>query len=235
MFRSGIALTDMVDRGKVLTLDELRSKESDNTDSFIFRPAKTIEEAESFARNTYGMESNKSNLNLEALNEVNRSIYELQKEFGSIKVPMLYDIPASNIYAEAAPWGMGFNQSMLNQPALLKELLDKDMATRFHPAGCNSIKSIVDHEIAHVLTLNDISFGLEKATELTEKAGNIMARYTKSIDIDDLDRTLISRYAVEELAEFLAECFTMARNGTVSNKYANEIYDLMKERYGVKP
>ncbi len=91
----------------------------------------------------------------------------------------------------------------------------------FHPRGTEGIKSVIDHELGHEL---DRLLGIRQDDD-------VIAMYYDWIRRDPTGREL-SRYARENVAEFVAEAWSEYRSeARIKRKIALEIGDLIVERY----
>jgi hypothetical protein len=94
----------------------------------------------------------------------------------------------------------------------------------------NTVKSVIDHEFAHVLTSGDlITFGGVPNTEFKVGAQAIKRAYNKSVKAGG---PVISDYAKKNMDEFVAESFSMALNNPAPNPFAKDVFDLMRRTYG---
>lgn len=91
--------------------------------------------------------------------------------------------------------GIGVNANIANDAAQMLIQVKHDMFVGWHPQGCNSIRSIFDHEFGHQL---DYAFGLRKNSEINA----IWFGMTKS------ERVLaVSEYGGTNINEFIAEAY----------------------------
>jgi hypothetical protein len=89
----------------------------------------------------------------------------------------------------------------------------------FHPVGCDTIKSVADHEFGHqlddLLELNDLSE--IKSLYREALAGGIAQ--------------LVSNYAGTNIKEFIAECWAEALNHENPRRFASEIAKIIRSEY----
>jgi hypothetical protein len=218
-------------------------KEPEPTDGFV--RAETIEEAEQWAHDNYGLFNNTSTLNLETLNDLNSRMYELSKTFDIPPIKKIYDV-GGNLYGQAMSvtkeyTEIGFNPTYLNNRERYAKSIANDIQAVWHPIGTESPLAIIDHEIAHIMTAVDLRAGkavmgitLDPDVAFKHEIQKLKTAYTKHIDNSNIQGTVISRYASKNLDEFVAESFSMVTSTKNPNTYAQKVYDLMVERYGKK-
>jgi hypothetical protein len=195
-----------------------------------FVPAKTLEEANEWARDNMGIRGNSSELNLDAMNMVNHRLSELKKDYKADTLKFYGDERGSSAYASANNTIMSFNANRFNNPSGMVAKLTKDVEAGWHPAMGNTVKSVIDHEFAHVLTSGDlITFGGVPNTEFKVGAQAIKRAYNKSVKAGG---PVISDYAKKNMDEFVAESFSMALNNPAPNPFAKDVFDLMRRTYG---
>jgi hypothetical protein len=236
-----------------------------------FVPAKTVKEAERFAReNNLADRVDYKGIHVDVANAWNQSIYEHLRDFPELRPNFkfigteqarnalwhqtevdnlvkrlqeanrgvdeatLRDYAArrikkpktrANTYASATneTWGVAqgicVNAKWGKAPAALREALANDVRMQWHPAGCDSIRSVVDHEIGHQL---DYLLGLKS-----------------DLDINDLETEAskagmaesLSRYAATNIKEFVAEGWAEALNNPEPRRVATRIGEIIRERY----
>jgi SPP1 gp7 family putative phage head morphogenesis protein len=118
--------------------------------------------------------------------------------------------------------GISFNKIKGSSKASgeLKAQLGLGVKTKWHPEGCDTIKSIVDHEMGHEI---DRLVGLRQTERMkTFFANNIRAGHVK----DDL-----SEYARENVAEFIAESWAEFKNNPNPRPLATTVANMMIEAY----
>lgn len=104
-----------------------------------------------------------------------------------------------------------------------KSLLDglkSGVESKFHPAGCDSMRSIMDHELGHAL---DFLLGLSQRSDirkLWESWGGVAET--------------LSRYARTNLAEFIAEAWAEYLNNPEPRPIAKEMGSIVERAYKEK-
>ncbi len=122
--------------------------------------------------------------------------------------------------------GMYFNESLRK-----KDMVDKAMsraaASKFHPEGATTAKSMIDHEFGHAL---------EHYIRKELKKGKISLGYTTIMHIyRGLSREEIyeglSKYAYGSLSEFIAEAYSEYRNNPNPRSIARNVGNLLQQAY----
>ena len=98
-----------------------------------------------------------------------------------------------------------------------KECLADDLKRGFHPEGCDTVKSVFDHEVAHQI---DHAVGLSKDPE--------MVKLYKSLTDKEIGEGL-SRYAQRSIAEFIAEGYAEYLNNPAPRKIAMQIGEIIEK------
>lgn len=235
-----------------------------------FVPAKTIDEANSYAKNQLGLDyAEYKGLDLKIANEWNKGLSEsfddfpelkntikatgttqaryrtefdyyrniaeekyidvyrkfgdsesrVQKRLDSFARKFATRTPANTYAYSISGTKLGLDGIFVNGKYKYEkavELLKKDVVEGFHPLGTGSIKSNLDHEIAHQL---DGLFGLRK----NEKITDLYIEYSRSGKIE----SGLSKYATTNKAEFIAEAWSEYRNSPTPRKIAQEIGDII--------
>lgn len=132
------------------------------------------------------------------------------------------------------PVGIAFNEAQNSRSLLKGQKNDVDMH-QFHPEGCYTIKSIVDHEIGHWLTI-EIGATRDK---------RIMSLYRKHKDALDIEtsptgeikhvkrsmKSVLSGYARTNQFEFIAEAWSEYRNNPHPRPVALEVGQRIEKLY----
>ncbi len=103
--------------------------------------------------------------------------------------------------------------------SLFIKCINKDVKTKFHPIGTNSIKSIIDHEFGHQL---DNLLDIRNNTELL----NLYKKLSKN-DI----YLKVSKYANQNIAEFIAECYSEYVNNPNCKSIARKVGAIIDNEY----
>ncbi|MDF2873339.1 MAG: hypothetical protein K0R22_22 [Sporomusa sp.] len=151
---------------------------------------------------------------------------EIEKIMNKLKVP-------SNSYASSwAPQqepfrrfaGITFNSVQGNDITKLLESLKADVAGKFHPIGCDTVKSVLDHEMGHQL---------DKMLKLSSKE-NIQKLFDARTN-DQITEEL-SKYAWKNnnpnrYSEFIAEAWAEYCNNPNPRSIAKEIGETIEREY----
>lgn len=105
--------------------------------------------------------------------------------------------------------------------AKLEQGLKHSVATGFHPPGCDTIKSIADHEYGHQL---DNLLGLSKNPVVHRLYEDMMARRRQG-------EPAVSKYAVTNMGEFIAEAWAEAKNSPDPRYHAMQIATVIRRQY----
>ena len=118
--------------------------------------------------------------------------------------------------------GIIINGKSLHQRAVLQDLAYCEQSG-YHPQGCGTIKSVIDHELGHV-----IDFCLSVSSSARYK------RFIKQFDMVTLGSQL-SNYSVEnntvDHLEIVAEAYAEYCNNPTPRKIAAEIGKMIEDKY----
>ena len=95
--------------------------------------------------------------------------------------------------------------------------MKKDVKDRWHPQGCDTIKSIFDHEIGHQL---DYALNLRNNKHIINLYNGI-SNFNKSVGL--------SIYSNESIQEFIAEGWTEYTNNPYPRDIAKTIGKIIKK------
>ena len=119
--------------------------------------------------------------------------------------------------------GIAINEKYAASNNGIEELnkgLARSLETGFHPIACDTIKSIVDHELGH--QLDDLL--------LLSKDNDIIGLFNKLKQSNTI-QTEVSGYANKNIAEFIAEGWAEFRNNPVPRATAKRLGDIIKSKY----
>ena len=119
--------------------------------------------------------------------------------------------------------GVTVNAKWAKDPGKFTAAIIDNMNSRYHPKGSGTIKSIIDHELGHEL---DRLIGIRKDPQVIDLFRSWMRA--------DPGGEQLSRYAQENIAEFIAEAWAEYRNNPKPRELAQKIGDLIKKRYKEK-
>lgn len=133
-----------------------------------------------------------------------------------------YRVPPNNV---AHYWkraddasGIAFNKNAGKYFDRLEENLKRDVASGFHPEGCDSIKSMVDHEFGHAL---DDLYGIKSDPKFRE--------YYQALSAGE-KAAAVSRYGATNADEFIAEAWAEYTNNPTPRPAAKLIGDLISSK-----
>lgn len=117
-------------------------------------------------------------------------------------------------------YGITFNTKFFNSRALNKTAvgMDLDVQSGFHPVGCATVKAVVDHELGHQL---DYLLGLRKDRRILELVSDLT--------VEEVAQGL-SRYAAENIGEFIAEAWSEYQNNPNPRGIARKVGEIIMEK-----
>ena len=90
--------------------------------------------------------------------------------------------------------------------------------SKFHPEGCNTLKSVIDHEIGHLIDNHyAISYSINKNRKDTLPVALFKKNFSWEIEEG------LSRYATTNAAEFIAEAWSEYRNNPKPREIAKAV------------
>lgn len=132
-----------------------------------------------------------------------------------------------NCWAWADPrQGIGFNEAWgkAADTAKLEASLKRSLDTQWHPIGCDTIKSVFDHEYGHQM---DYLLGLSRNTE-------VAALRRESARMLGGTKESLSQYATKNIAEFIAEAWTESINNPNPRPIAKRLAEIVRSEYAKK-
>lgn len=118
--------------------------------------------------------------------------------------------------------GIIINGKSFNQQDILREL-EKDEETGFSPRGCNSVKSVVDHEIGHML---DQLLNINTSYQFKKLMRKCNLEYIKQ----NLSHYSVLNNQINE-AEVIAEAYSEYCNNPNPRDIAKTIGELIEKKY----
>jgi hypothetical protein len=113
----------------------------------------TIQEVDDIAKYLLGSRAFKHGVtNLSLYKLAVERLYTLRKQY---KIGDITWIGAENrkrAWASASPRSFNMNPKYWNDPTEMLKGLKLSMEERFHPVGCDTVRSIIDHEAGHIIT-----------------------------------------------------------------------------------
>jgi hypothetical protein len=136
-----------------------------------------------------------------------------------VKVPRV----SGNTYAlsisDYSP-GVSVNTKYGRNLAIFVRSLERDVKNGWHPVGCNTIRSVADHEFGHQL---DDLLRISLDSEVRRLYKEAMARGMKPS---------VSGYAAKNVSEFVAECWAEFLNNPSPRPTAKAVGEIIRSRYG---
>ena len=107
---------------------------------------------------------------------------------------------------------------------MLEASLKRDAASQFHPIGCDTIRSILDHEIGH--QIDDL---------LSLSNNKVLVAYHSSLTNEEISSGLC-RYAWKNsspvpIREFIAEAWSEYVNNPEPRKISKTVGEFIEEEY----
>ena len=124
-------------------------------------------------------------------------------------------------YPDSHLGGICMNKSMWAPKAFDQQIesLKYNVETEYHPIGCDTVKSIFDHEIGHQL---DSLLSIRSDSEFIAYYGGLSRDEVKSG---------LSGYAASNDAEFIAEAWSEYQNNPNPRAHAQFVGDLIMRKY----
>ena len=122
-------------------------------------------------------------------------------------------------WQQAGVSGVSVNKKYGADPDLFRSQLARDVRNQWHPPGCESIRSVVDHELGHQL---DALLALRTDGAIIDQWKQASAKGLKQE---------VSEYAGENIAEFIAECWAEACNASEPRAVARTVAGIVRARY----
>lgn len=102
----------------------------------------------------------------------------------------------------------------------IKSVLENSVKTGYHPPGCDTLKSVVDHEMGHSLYT-----GLSPAQKM-----KVIQEYDKSKDIVEK----VSKYAAKDSGEYFAECWAEYTNNPKCRPTSKKLIESVMNGFSLK-
>lgn len=113
--------------------------------------------------------------------------------------------------------GIFVNDKFGKDKEMFIESLERNVKSGFHPVGCDTIKSVFDHEMAHQI---DYAVGLRNNAE--------MVKLHSSLTDEEIEKGL-SRYATKNIAEFIAEGYAEYLNNPTPRELSRKIGEIIEK------
>lgn len=119
--------------------------------------------------------------------------------------------------------------------------LKRNVENKHHPIGCDTLKSVFDHEYGHQL---DNLLNLRKNPDVLALRASLQKKETESLAgmtmreqyehhkaNGDVMTNEVSKYAKENMAEFIAECWAEANNNPNPRPTAKRLAEIVRAEY----
>ena len=136
-----------------------------------------------------------------------------------IKTPKVKSTTYAQSWAQKEAQGIAVNAVYGSDLGKFNAALKRDVINKWHPVGCDTIRSVVDHELGHQL---DDLLGLRLDTE-------VINAY-KSAKIKGMNDE-VSGYADTKITEFIAECWAESLNNPNPRDAARTVANIARQRY----
>ena len=220
----------------------LKIHKSDSKKQSVKSVAKTISEANAIAvRVGLADKADFSDLSLESANMIIQTMIETKKNFSFIPKLEFIGNPNYSPINEDKVTALGngiawirkkdanggvrslclkeeyFRSNNDEQKEHLKYLVE----SKYHPEGCSTLKSQVDHEIGHMIdaSLNLAISNNAQIKSLYQKHMNIHSKSEKHLKMGNI----LSHYARTDREEFVAEAWAEYRNNPTPRLLATEV------------
>jgi hypothetical protein len=160
------------------------------------------------------------------------SVLERYADAETKKVINKLKIPSNSLASSWSPnnepfkWfaGITFNSNNGKDITQLLDCLKKDVLSKFHPVGCDTVKSVLDHEIGHQL---------DDMLKLSSKENIKQLFDTKTRDqiTEELSKYAWDNNNPDKYGEFIAEAWAEYCNSPYPRPIAKEIGETIEREY----
>ena len=233
----------MKSNGGVSGVSRQKSGAKANVEVQVIPTAKTISEANALAvslgiaqsANFAGLDLNYANLLIQRLAEIRQIFPQLEQLhfIGNSKSMGKASAPASFWSALEVPIGLTLHPKYFSSKGLkgYEEALKSMVSQKKSPVGCDTLKSVIDHEIGHYL-----DYGRVKGTSSTglqlSRDSQILKIY-QGMTKEEITENL-SSYASKNIREFIAESWSEYQNNPHPRATAKAVGDRIVEIYQSK-
>lgn len=113
--------------------------------------------------------------------------------------------------------GIFINSKYAKDAEFMKSELVRNVKNGYHPIGCDTVKSVIDHEVGHQI---DYAVGLRTNPE--------MVAFYNSLSEQDIKEGL-SKYGATNINEFIAEGYAEFLNNPTPRKIATKIGEIIEK------
>jgi len=119
--------------------------------------------------------------NIETYKESVLRLEELNNEFNAKKFRYFGWEKRAEVFASADNYQFNFTY-YFNEPKQFNIDLVRAEKSCYHPRECDTIKSVIDHEFAHIITHNDLTPFMGESTEIYKEISKIKKAYSTEIN-----------------------------------------------------
>lgn len=120
--------------------------------------------------------------------------------------------------------GITINREVCKDAKELIKRLNADVSAKFHPEGCNTIKSVLDHEVGHQL---DSLLELSKDKEIQK----LFDRFSQNEMTEALSEYAWNNSNPNRYSEMVAEAWSEYCNNSHPRKIARSVGKIIEEKY----
>ena len=120
--------------------------------------------------------------------------------------------------------GISLNEKYASNYDNFVHVLKEAVQSKFHPIGCDTIKSVVDHEIGHIL---DDLLGISSDKYIKELYG----KNTPNQMTESLSEYAWNNTTEPPIKEFIAEAWSEYKNNPNPRELARKVGDFISKRY----
>ena len=128
--------------------------------------------------------------------------------------------------------GVFFNEKYAGNTELFQQTLDHNVKTQWHPMGCNTVKSVADHEYGH--QMDNLLNLVDKARFGTKDFNDSRMRKIWESAKEKGIKESVSQYAAQDREEFIAECWAEYLNNPEPRETAMAMGKLIETIYSEK-
>ena len=125
--------------------------------------------------------------------------------------------------------GIAVNKKWGGDPVRFNAALRDNVLSKYHPVGCDTVRSVVDHELGHQL---DSLLGLHLDAEIQQAYKEALGKGIK--DAFQGITNEVSGYAGKNIKEFVAECWAESLNNPTPRNFAARVAAIVRRRYFAK-
>jgi len=136
-----------------------------------------------------------------------------------VKKPRINSNVFMHSWSQPGYSGIAVNTKWGLEPDIFTEALQHTVKSNFHPIGCDTIKSVADHEFGHQL---------DNLLTLHSNA-SVISLYSTAMQVGM--KPEVSGYAAVNIKEFIAECWAEHLNNANPRYFSNKLARIIKDEY----